>query len=155
MCVIFIDISSCNKNSLVNHVPQGHFKRLSLLLFLPVIPWMHFDYRNSLGTASFATLLSLASLLIFTSLREAQQRTFPGIPAGPKPSCWLCLSLLGSATSAHFYLLPWLYWTGLLVYLWHVCEWIQLLPLTRMNVTADFLTNQMGFSQKKISTQGY
>ena len=36
------------------------------------------------------------------------------------------LSLLGSTTTADTCLLSWLYWTGLLVYLWSVCEWIKL-----------------------------
>lgn len=33
------------------------------------------------GTASCAMLVGLESLLIFTSLREAQMRTSPGAPA--------------------------------------------------------------------------
>ena len=37
--------------------------------------------------ASFATFLGLVSSLIFASLKEAQQRTSPGVPAGPNPSC--------------------------------------------------------------------
>jgi hypothetical protein len=39
--------------------------------------------------SSFATLPGLLSLLIFTSLREAQQRASPGIPGGLRHSCWL------------------------------------------------------------------
>ena len=35
------------------------------------------------GTASCATLVGLKSLLIFASLREAQLRTSPGVPAVP------------------------------------------------------------------------
>ena len=55
--------------------------------------------------ASCAMLEGLSSSLIFTSLREAQPRTYPGVP-----SSWslqlnqvedeACLSLLGSATAA-------------------------------------------------------
>jgi hypothetical protein len=49
------------------------------------------------GTASFAMLVGLKSLLIFASLIEAQLRTCPGVPVGPsccvkprlKPGC-LC-----------------------------------------------------------------
>ena len=32
-------------------------------------------------------LVGLKSLLIFALLREAQLRTFPGVPVGPSPSC--------------------------------------------------------------------
>ena len=35
------------------------------------------------GTAGSATLVGLTSSLIFASLREAQLRTSPGVPAGP------------------------------------------------------------------------
>ena len=35
------------------------------------------------GTASCAVLVGLMSLIVFNSLREAQQRTSPGVPLGP------------------------------------------------------------------------
>jgi hypothetical protein len=37
------------------------------------------------GTTSCAMFVGLKSLLIYASLREAQLRTSPGVPAGP---CW-------------------------------------------------------------------
>jgi hypothetical protein len=87
--------------------------------------WARLAYR-----AHCATLVGLASLLIFAWLRKAQRWTSPGIPLGP--SCWpvprvragcLCwvMSLL---------LLTWHYWPGLPVYLWSVCECIELPLLT-------------------------
>ena len=57
--------------------------------------------------ASFATLLGLGSSLIFTSLREAQPRTSPGITS-PANACHLAeawLFLLSCATAADVCLL--------------------------------------------------
>ena len=46
------------------------------------------------GTVSCARLVDLAASLTFSSLREAQQRTSPGVPASPSEmEAWL--SLLG------------------------------------------------------------
>ena len=45
------------------------------------------------GRSSCATPVGLASSLIFALLREAEPKTFHGIPFGPGPSCWLVLRL--------------------------------------------------------------
>ena len=47
------------------------------------IPQSDRDRAWLAGTASGAMLADLESLLIFTSLREAQLRTSPGVPLGP------------------------------------------------------------------------
>jgi hypothetical protein len=71
-------------------------------------------------------LWSHTSLMMFTSLRNAQLRTSHGVPPGSllltraKAEAWL--SLLGSATTADSCLLSWLYRTGLLVYPWSVYQ---------------------------------
>ena len=98
--------------------------------------------------ASFAMLRGLESLLIVTSLREAQQRTSGG------HSCWLLLTwlrpgwlfLLDPAITAA--ILTLLNWTAGI--LWSICKWIQLNPV---NWTADFLTTQIGLLQRTISKQ--
>ena len=58
------------------------------------IPWSDRDRAWLAGTASCATLVGLASLLIFASLREAQLRASPGVPVGLS---WL--SLIGHVTA--------------------------------------------------------
>jgi hypothetical protein len=70
-----------------------------------------------------AKLVCLVPLLIFALLRETQPRTSPSIPPGWGRGlavlarlCHLCW----------FMLLTRLYRTGLLVYPWSVCEWIEL-----------------------------
>ena len=45
--------------------------------------WRDGDRARLAGTASCAMLVGLTSSLIFTSLREAQLRTSPGVPVGP------------------------------------------------------------------------
>ena len=68
------------------------------------IPQSDGDRAWLAGTASCATLVGLLSSLIFTSLREAQLRTSPGLSGflllltHAKAEAWL--SLLGSATAA-------------------------------------------------------
>jgi hypothetical protein len=57
------------------------------------------------------------------------------------------LFLLGHATPAHTCLLS--HTTGLLVYSWSVCKWIELSLLIPVNYTADFLT----MLQRTISKQ--
>jgi len=46
-------------------------------------PWSDRDRAWLAGTVSCATLVGLKCWLIFTSLREAQLRTFTGVPLGP------------------------------------------------------------------------
>jgi hypothetical protein len=79
--------------------------------------WAWLAYR-----ASCATLVGLASFLIFASLREVQLRPSPGVP--PVPSCWLELRLMPH----------WFFYVLLLICVchpnsaeWSVCKWIELL----------------------------
>ena len=108
--------------------------------------WAWLAYR-----ASCATSWVLSSL-IYASLREAQSRTSGLLPwslllTWADAEAWL--SLLGSATAADSYLLSLLYWTGLLVILWSVCECIELLLTCELN----FLTTQMVVAPKNLSKQ--
>lgn len=110
---------------------------------------------------------------IFTSLREAQQRTSHGIPVGPGRSCWLLLIHRRSGYSC--WVMPLLlipvchpdYWTGLLVSWQLEIEspqgttsklhtggplgflWIDLPMLICVNWTDYNLTTQIGFAPKK------
>jgi hypothetical protein len=79
--------------------------------------------------ASYQLQYIIPFSLIFTLLREAQQRTsLASLWVPPVDSYWGCgwLSLLGSATSTDSCLLSWLYWTGLMIYPWSVCMWMEL-----------------------------
>ena len=55
------------------------------------IPWIDRDTAWLASTASCAVLVALTCSLIFSTLREAQLRTSPGIPGGLDSSCWLML----------------------------------------------------------------
>ena len=100
-------------------------------------------------TASFAMLLVLTSLLIFTSLREAQERTSPGLiaPAVSSRFGW-CLAV--SARSCHCY---WFVCCPNTTELdcWYIGEvFASGLSCCGSTVkwTADFLIMQVGFARK-------
>ena len=95
-----------------------------------VSPDLWFIERSTVKNLSWCSWWSWLLLLTCANLAEA----------------WL--SLLGHATTADSCLLYWHYWTGMLVYSWSICKWIELPLLNPVNWTADFLTMQMGFAPK-------
>jgi hypothetical protein len=72
---------------------------------------------------------------------------FPLADLRLRPGCLCCLCWVMSPL-----LLTWLYWTGLLVYLETVCEWIEL-PLPTNLWTELLISSQMGVVPKNLSKQ--
>jgi hypothetical protein len=86
MCCSFLPLSQTQTDWM--HVPRQDVEDTWCLEDINRTPPQSDIERAWLaGTASCARVVGLLSSLIFTSLREAQQRTSPGIPVGP--SCCL------------------------------------------------------------------